>query len=61
MLFDAARVGVQRTELVADLPGGAARLIQRAVGVEFVVVNGELLIDGGAQTDARGGRVLRGA
>jgi N-acyl-D-amino-acid deacylase len=61
VLFDPATVGLQRTELVADLPGGAARLIQRATGVEYVIVNGEVLIDAGKETAARGGRVLRGA
>jgi len=60
VLFDPTTVGLQRTELVADLPGGAARLIQRAIGVEYVMVNGAVLIDRGTQTDARGGRVLRG-
>jgi N-acyl-D-aspartate/D-glutamate deacylase len=61
VLFDPTRLGVERTELVHDLPGGAARLIQRAVGIEYVVVNGALLLDGGAQTDLRTGAVLRGA
>jgi N-acyl-D-aspartate/D-glutamate deacylase len=61
VLFAPATVGLQRTELVADLPGGAARLIQRATGVEYVMVNGEVLIDGGKETAARGGAVLRGA
>jgi N-acyl-D-aspartate/D-glutamate deacylase len=61
VLFDPATVGLQRTELVADLPGGAARLIQRATGVEYVLVNGAVLIDRGKQTDACGGTVLRGA
>ncbi|MEO8601259.1 MAG: amidohydrolase family protein [bacterium] len=61
VLFDTARLGVQRTELVHDLPGGAARLIQRPLGVEHVVVNGALLVEHGAQTDARSGHVLRGA
>jgi N-acyl-D-amino-acid deacylase len=60
VLFDPATVGLQRTELVADLPGGAARLIQRATGVVDVIVNGELLIDRGTQTVARSGAVLRG-
>src|SRR5262249_8848534 len=60
VLFDPATVGLQRTELVADLPGGAARLIQRAVGVEYVVVNGSVLIDGGRETEARSGQLLRG-
>jgi len=61
VLFDAARLNVQRTELVHDLPGGAARLIQRPVGIEHVLVNGVSLIDAGLQTDARSGAVLRGA
>jgi len=60
VLFDPTRVGLERTELARDLPGGAARLIQRPIGVEHVVVNGELLIDAGTQTDARSGCVLRG-
>jgi N-acyl-D-aspartate/D-glutamate deacylase len=61
VLFDVGRLGVQRTELVHDLPGGAARLIQRPTGIEFVVVNGVPLIERGTQTDARSGQLLRGA
>jgi N-acyl-D-amino-acid deacylase len=60
VLFDPTRVGLERTELVADLPGGAARLIQRAVGVEYVIVNGAVLLEHGRQTDVRSGHVLRG-
>jgi N-acyl-D-aspartate/D-glutamate deacylase len=29
------------------------------VGIEHVVVNGQIVIDGGAETDARPGRLLR--
>lgn len=60
VLFDAARIGMTPTEMVADLPGGAARLIQRARGIEYVVVNGEVLIDAGKETQACSGQVLRG-
>lgn len=60
-VFDPVRLGLQRTELVHDLPGGAARLIQRPIGVEHVVVNGAPLVENGIQTDARSGHVLRGA
>jgi N-acyl-D-aspartate/D-glutamate deacylase len=60
VLFDPTRIDLQRTELVHDLPGGAARLIQRPTGVEHVIVNGAVLVDRGQQTDARSGRVLRG-
>jgi N-acyl-D-aspartate/D-glutamate deacylase len=59
VLFDPTRIGLQRTELVHDLPGGAARLIQRPTGIEHVVVNGEILMDAGTQTGARSGRLLR--
>ncbi|HVM95791.1 MAG TPA: amidohydrolase family protein [Candidatus Acidoferrales bacterium] len=61
VVFDANRVGPRRTELVADLPGNAARLLQRAEGIEYVVVNGEILIDGGKETAKRSGSVLRGS
>lgn len=33
--------------------------LQYAVGVEFVAVNGRLVLDGGKMTDARPGRILR--
>jgi N-acyl-D-aspartate/D-glutamate deacylase len=60
VLFDATRIALQRTELTHDLPAGAARLIQRPIGIEYVVVNGEVLIDSTAQTPARSGHLLRG-
>ena len=59
VLFDPSRIGLRRTEVAHDLPGGAARLIQRPVGVEHVFVGGEPLVDTGHQTDARSGRLLR--
>jgi N-acyl-D-aspartate/D-glutamate deacylase len=61
VLFDATRVDLERTELVHDLPGGAARLLQRPIGIEHVVVNGEVLIESTQQTTARSGRLLRSA
>jgi N-acyl-D-amino-acid deacylase len=59
VLLDPATVCCRPTELVSDLPGGAARLLQRAGGIEYVLVNGQVLIEGGRETDARAGRVLR--
>ncbi|GIW42527.1 MAG: amidohydrolase [Candidatus Binatia bacterium] len=58
--FDPAKVGLERTELVSDLPGGASRLLQRARGIEFVWVAGELVVRAGRETGARPGKVLRG-
>ena len=49
---------------VNDFPGNAERLVSDAIGIEAVVVNGELLRRGGEdQLDPSGGlpgRVLRG-
>jgi N-acyl-D-amino-acid deacylase len=59
VLFDAARVGLQRTELVHDLPGGAARLLQRPIGIEHVLVNGQAIVEDGRPTAARPGTVIR--
>jgi N-acyl-D-aspartate/D-glutamate deacylase len=59
VLFDAQRIGLQRTELVRDLPGAAARLIQRPIGIGHVLVNGVPLVEHGQQTAARSGMVLR--
>jgi N-acyl-D-amino-acid deacylase len=59
VLFDPERIGLERTEMVHDLPGGAGRLIQRAIGVEYVLVNGEPLIEQTRQTEARSGGLLR--
>jgi N-acyl-D-amino-acid deacylase len=61
VLLDPATVATERTELVTDLPGGAARLIQRARGIEYVLVNGTVLIDRCQQTERCAGQVLRGA
>ena len=60
VLFDATRIALERTELVHDLPAGAARLIQRPIGVEHVVVNGEVLVQSTHQTETRSGHLLRG-
>jgi len=45
---------------VHDLPGGAPRLSQRSVGFLATLVAGEVLIDQGAPTSARPGRLVRG-
>ncbi len=60
VVFDPATVGPEEAELVHDLPGGAARLVQQAAGIQFVLVNGEPILERGALTGARPGRVLRG-
>lgn len=60
VVFDPARVGPVEPELVHDLPGGASRLVQQATGVHLVLVNGEVILEGGTLTGAQPGQVLRG-
>ncbi|MBI2999894.1 MAG: amidohydrolase family protein [Deltaproteobacteria bacterium] len=61
VVFDPATVAPYEPELVHDLPGGAARLVQRAEGIRLVVVNGEVILESGKLTGARPGKVLRGS
>ena len=64
VLFDPDTVGASSLRRVQDFPGGAERLVADAIGIEAVIVNGEILRRGGEdQIDADGalaGRVLRG-
>jgi N-acyl-D-amino-acid deacylase len=58
-IFDAATVNTLEPEYVQDLPANETRMIQRATGVHHTVVNGEVVIENGAATDARPGQILR--
>ena len=46
-------------EIVHDFPGGAARFIQRATGIDHTIVNGQPFMEAGEHTGALGGRLLR--
>jgi len=59
VVFDPATVGPEEAELMHDLPGGAARLVQQASGIHLVLVNGDAILEGGKLTGARPGQVLR--
>lgn len=61
VLFDRTTVRALEPERVRDYPGGTSRLIQGAEGVAWTIVAGEPIVEQGALTDARPGRVLRGA
>ena len=50
-----------RPEQLHDLPGGAGRLVQRAVGYVATFVDGVQTIDHDDRTDALPGRLVRGA
>ncbi len=61
VVFDPATVAPCEPELVHDLPAGEPRLVQRARGIEYTVVNGTVLLEHGEHTGAYPGRVLRRA
>ena len=44
-----------------DLPGGATRIVRRAVGYHATLVNGEVVFRDGEPTGRLPGRVLRGS
>jgi N-acyl-D-aspartate/D-glutamate deacylase len=59
VLFDPATVGAEHASLVADLPGGTARLTSGAIGVHHVFVNGVETVADNRPTGATPGTVLR--
>lgn len=59
VLFDPDRVGCGELSWAYDMPGGQRRYIQRALGVEATIVNGEVLVAHGQHTEARPGQVVR--
>jgi N-acyl-D-amino-acid deacylase len=58
-IFDPESVAPSMPHVAEDLPGGAKRIEQRAVGYAATIVNGQVLIRDGEPTDARSGRLLR--
>ena len=59
-IFDYDTIGsARRGEMRSDLPGGGRRLVMPAQGVQYTIVNGEILFEDGTHTGAMPGRVLR--
>jgi N-acyl-D-aspartate/D-glutamate deacylase len=58
-IFDPDTVAPLMPFVADDLPGGALRLVQRAVGYTATIVNGQVFTENGEATEARSGRVLR--
>jgi N-acyl-D-aspartate/D-glutamate deacylase len=58
MVFDPETVGPQEVEDAPDLPGGASRRKQLANGIEWTLVNGEILMERGAHTGLYPGKVI---
>jgi N-acyl-D-aspartate/D-glutamate deacylase len=60
-LIDYARLQLPAPEVVADLPAGGKRLLQRAEGYVATLVRGEVTYEHGKPTGALPGRLVRGA
>jgi N-acyl-D-amino-acid deacylase len=63
IIYDLGQLRVKPTEpeMVHDLPGGEGRLVQRAVGIDYTIVNGQVTFEGQTCTGARPGTMLRSA
>ena len=58
-IFDYDTIGsARRGEMRSDLPGGGRRLVMPAQGVQYTIVNGEVLFEDGTHTGAMPGQVL---
>lgn len=61
-IFDLATVGSDVTGTMRhDLPGGGRRLVMASRGVEYTIVNGQVLFAQGVDSGARPGQVLHSA
>jgi len=59
-IFDYHTIGsAKRPEMRYDLPGGGRRLVMSSHGVQYTVVNGEVLYAEQKHTGALPGQVLR--
>jgi N-acyl-D-amino-acid deacylase len=59
MIFDPATIAPLEPGEAQDLPGGAKRRKQLAQGIEWTVVNGQVLLEKGKHTGAYPGKVAR--
>jgi N-acyl-D-amino-acid deacylase len=58
-IIDLSRLAVGAVDVLADLPAGATRLMQRATGFRAVLVNGEVVVRDDELTGARPGELIR--
>jgi N-acyl-D-aspartate/D-glutamate deacylase len=59
VLFDPDTIARREEEFVSDFPGEARRYICHADGIDAVIVNGEVVRENGAYTEARAGRTVK--
>jgi N-acyl-D-aspartate/D-glutamate deacylase len=58
VLFDPDRIDRGTEEFVHDVPGGANRYVRHATGIDLVAVNGAVVWEPNAYSDARTGTVV---
>ncbi|HEX3521881.1 MAG TPA: amidohydrolase family protein, partial [Stellaceae bacterium] len=59
-IFDPDTIAEKPREPVSTLPGGGIQVRREAVGIDHVIVNGAVLLEGGELTDALPGQIIRG-
>jgi N-acyl-D-amino-acid deacylase len=59
-VFDPATIEMLHPVAVNDFPAGARRYIQKAIGISYTMVNGQVLMEHGEHTGAYPGQLLRG-
>ena len=59
-IFDPDTIGMKPREPMYEFPGGEMHVKQPATGIDYVIVNGEVLLENGEHTGALPGQVLRG-
>ena len=60
-VIDYDRLKLLAPTVIYDLPAGGKRVFQGAEGYRYTVVGGEVIMRDGKETDARPGRLVRGA
>lgn len=58
VLFDPERIDRGDEEFVNDVPGGGSRYVRHAQGIDAVIVNGAVMWENGAYTQARSGTIV---
>jgi N-acyl-D-aspartate/D-glutamate deacylase len=58
VLFDPDRIDRGDEDFINDVPGGGNRYVRHATGIELVAVNGAVVWEGGAYSDARAGDIV---
>jgi N-acyl-D-aspartate/D-glutamate deacylase len=57
-IFDPEHVQPKQLETLDDIPGGGTRMTKAAQAINWVIVNGEPVIEDGVSTQAVPGKVL---